>query len=217
MKLRYLLLGSLLSLTTGMAQADIYEYTGSDGVIHLTNLPSHKAPYHLVMRTPKMAAQIARQHFDPVARAELQPVVLAAAKRFGLSAALLNAVIRVESGFNAGAVSSKGAMGLMQLMPATASRFGVQNAFNPEENVRGGAAYLADLLHRFSGDLRLALAAYNAGSQAVIQAGYHIPPFQETQDYVPKVMAYYQRFQGNGDQTNLDTSWQKPVIQISSP
>jgi soluble lytic murein transglycosylase-like protein len=201
MKPWHLLLGLALCLTGGVAQADIYAYTGSNGVIHLTNLPSHGKPYRLVMRTPKMAARVARQHFDSVARAELQPVVRAAAKRSGLSTALLDAVIRVESGFNAGAVSSKGAMGLMQLMPATASRFGVRNAFNPEQNVRAGAAYLADLLHRFGGDLRLALAAYNAGSQAVIQAGYHIPLFQETQNYVPMVMACYRRFladQGGG-------------------
>ncbi|MEY2341757.1 lytic transglycosylase domain-containing protein [Acidithiobacillus sp. IBUN Pt1247-S3] len=217
MILRRTLAGVLFSLLASAAHADIYAYTGSDGVIHLTNLPEHKGQYHLVMRTPKMATHIARQHFDLVARSELQPIVKTAAKQYGLSTALLNAVIRVESGFNAGAVSNKGAMGLMQLMPATASRFGVQNPFNPQENISGGAAYLAELLHRFSGDLRLALAAYNAGSQAVIQAGYHIPPFQETQAYVPKVMAYYQRFQSSGDQTDADESWVKPVIQISSP
>ncbi|WP_308389626.1 transglycosylase SLT domain-containing protein [Acidithiobacillus sp. AMEEHan] len=205
------------TLLCSSAHADIYAYTGSDGVIHLTNLPQHKEQYRLVMRTPKMATHIARQHVNPIARSELQPLVTAAAKQYGLSAALLNAVIRVESGFNPGAVSSKGAMGLMQLMPATASRFGVQNPFDAAENIRGGAAYLADLMRKFGGDLRLVLAAYNAGSQAVIQAGYHIPPFQETQNYVPEVMEYYQKFADGTPPQEASTRWIKPVIQISSP
>ncbi|EGQ62613.1 lytic transglycosylase catalytic subunit [Acidithiobacillus sp. GGI-221] len=113
-------------------------------------------------------------------------------------AALIAAVITQESGFNANAVSSMGAEGLMQLMPATAARFGVSNPFNPAQAIRGGTAYLAHLLHEFNGSKRLAIAGYNAGGQAVINAGYHIPPYQETEHYVPAVLGYYQKI-SDGD------------------
>lgn len=109
-------------------------------------------------------------------------------------AALIAAVITQESGFNANAISPKGAEGLMQLMPATAARFGVSNPFNPAQAVRGGTAYLAHLLHEFNGSKRLAIAGYNAGGQAVINAGYHIPPYQETEHYVPAVLSFYRKF-----------------------
>lgn len=113
-------------------------------------------------------------------------------------AALIAAIITQESGFNPNAISSKGAEGLMQLMPATAARFGVSNPFDPAQAIRGGTAYLAHLLHEFSGSKRLAIAGYNAGGQAVINAGYHIPPYQETEHYVPAVLGYYQKIsEGN--------------------
>jgi hypothetical protein len=108
-------------------------------------------------------------------------------------AALIVAVITQESGFNAHAVSSKGAKGLMQLMPATAARFGVSNPFDPKQAIRGGTAYLAHLLHEFKGSKRLAVAGYNAGGQAVVNAGYHIPSYQETEHYVPAVLGYYKK------------------------
>ena len=110
-----------------------------------------------------------------------------------MSASLLHAVIAVESGYDAKAVSRKGAQGLMQLMPQTAQRFGVHNAFDPLQNVRGGALYLKWLLDYFNGDVKLALAGYNAGEQEVVKAGYRIPPFKETRDYVPKVLARLSR------------------------
>ena len=106
-------------------------------------------------------------------------------------AALIAAVITQESGFNVNAVSSMGAEGLMQLMPATAARYGVNNPFNPAQAIRGGTAYLAHLLHEFNGSKRLAVAGYNAGGRAVINAGYHIPPYQQTEHYVPTVLGYY--------------------------
>ncbi|WP_414040355.1 transglycosylase SLT domain-containing protein [Acidithiobacillus sp. M4-SHS-6] len=198
----------MLCLCANAAQANIYAYTGSDGVIHLTNVPAGNRQYHLVMRTPKMPVAVARADFNPVAKQQYQSLIRSAASRYGVSPALVNAVISAESGYNAGAVSPKGAMGLMQLIPATATRFGVANAFNPAENIHGGTAYLAYLLQKFSGDLKLAIAAYNAGSNAVIQAGYHIPPFAETQAYVPRVLAYYQRY--------LDGSTPGQVTTLSS-
>ena len=106
-------------------------------------------------------------------------------------------------------------MGLMQLMPGTADRFGVGNAFSAQENIDGGTAYLAHLLRTFGGDLRLAIAAYNAGSQAVVQSGYHIPPYAETQNYVPRVLGFYQRYlaEGEGAAGQARTG----LIQVSSP
>jgi soluble lytic murein transglycosylase-like protein len=104
---------------------------------------------------------------------------------------LLRAVIVVESGFNSRAVSKRGAVGLMQLMPATATRFGVSNPYDPRQNVHGGARYLKFLIDRFGQDIRLALAAYNAGEEAVDRNGGRIPPFTETMAYVPRVLKIY--------------------------
>jgi soluble lytic murein transglycosylase-like protein len=114
-----------------------------------------------------------------------------AAARHGLDPCLILSVMRAESGFNRSAVSVKGASGLMQLMPETASRFGVNNIFDVRENVMGGARYLRWLLDRFRGDVRLALAGYNAGEGAVELYGLRIPPFLETQNYVRTIYARY--------------------------
>lgn len=123
-------------------------------------------------------------------RAQYRGLIEANAARFGLSAALLHAVIRTESAYKANALSHAGACGLMQLMPGTAERFRVGNIWDPSENIRGGSEYLRFLLDLFDGDLRLALAGYNAGENAVKKYGYEIPPYRETQDYVRKVLRH---------------------------
>lgn len=128
-------------------------------------------------------------------RNALEPLVQRIAKMHGIHAALLKAVIEVESGFNARACSPKGAIGLMQMMPQTAARYGQFDLYSPEQNVDVGARYLRDLLVMFNGDVRLAVAAYNAGENAVIRNGRRVPPYRETMQYVPMVMERYKRFQ----------------------
>lgn len=112
----------------------------------------------------------------------------------GLEGALLHAVISVESRYDPNAVSRRGASGLMQLMPATAKRFGVIDAFDPEQNLRGGARYLRYLLNMFDRDVTLALAAYHAGEGAVLRHGRRIPPMSETEKYVPLVLAFFRKY-----------------------
>ncbi|HXA47122.1 MAG TPA: lytic transglycosylase domain-containing protein, partial [Burkholderiaceae bacterium] len=128
-------------------------------------------------------------------RAQLDPLVQRIANSHGVHAALLKAVIEVESGFNARALSPKGAIGLMQVMPTTAARYGRYDLYSPEENLDVGAQYLHDLLVMFHGDVRLAVAAYNAGENAVKRNGGNIPPYPETMRYVPMVLDRYSLFQ----------------------
>ena len=123
--------------------------------------------------------------------ADLDAIFEAAGRRYNIPPNLLKAVARVESNFRPDVTSRVGAMGIMQLMPATARYLGVTDPFDPEQNIMGGAKYLREQLDRFDGDVRLALAAYNAGWPAVVRHG-GIPPFQETQNYVPKVLSYFE-------------------------
>lgn len=120
----------------------------------------------------------------------LSEIFLKASETYGVDVELLKAVAKQESGFDANATSSSGAMGIMQLMPATAESLGVTDAYNPYQNIMGGAKLLSNLLNKYNGDMSLALAAYNAGSGNVDKYG-GIPPFEETQNYVPKVLGYY--------------------------
>jgi soluble lytic murein transglycosylase len=122
----------------------------------------------------------------PASSPRFDDIVLAHAQRHALRPELVRAVIQVESGYNPTATSPKGAMGLMQLMPATARELGVRNPYDPEDNIRGGTAYLRQLLDRYDGNEQLALAAYNAGSGAVDRYG-SVPPYRETRDYVRRV------------------------------
>jgi soluble lytic murein transglycosylase-like protein len=198
-----------LALLAGPAAADIYRYVDGNGVVHFTDRPGH-AGYKLFLRTPP--AQTVRGTSVPVAapavnaaparraggtRAsasarEYSPLVDEASRRWGVNPALIHAVIRAESNYDPEALSHAGAMGLMQLMPGTARRFGVADPWDPEQNVHGGTRYLRELLDRFR-SLKLALAAYNAGEGAVEQHGNQIPPYEETQTYVDRVMGIFFR------------------------
>jgi soluble lytic murein transglycosylase-like protein len=124
-----------------------------------------------------------------VARARFDDLIEQHAADVGVSPDLVRAVIQAESGFNPWAISRKGALGLMQLMPATARELGVTNPFHPDENIRGGVTYLAQLLKRYDQNVQLALAAYNAGPGAVERYGNAVPPYRETRDYVKKITA----------------------------
>lgn len=128
----------------------------------------------------------------------LDELVSLSAKRNGVDHRLILAVMQQESSFNPRATSYKGARGLMQLMPATASRFGVTDIYDPAQNIEGGARYLRFLLDTFNGDIELALAGYNAGEHAVSRYGNRIPPYRETQDYVRKISAHYDRLTNGG-------------------
>lgn len=181
------------------AGGDIYGYTDDAGVTVLSNVPDGGA-YRLMLADPeqyrmrgKSNYRLPRSAADLPENAPFATEVAAAANAFDLDPALLNAVIAVESNHNPGARSPKGAMGLMQLMPDTSRRFGVADPWHPEQNIRGGARYLADLLVMFDNDLSLALAAYNAGEQAVMRYGRRIPPYPETRTYVTRVLAIYHR------------------------
>jgi soluble lytic murein transglycosylase-like protein len=179
----------LAACTLPAAHAQIYAGQDANGGVVLSNFRSALAA-ELVVAAP------AEPSLLPALTApddRFGPLIRKVAQETSLSPQLLHAVIAVESGFDTRAVSHKGAMGLMQLMPQTAQRFGVRDPFDPLQNVAAGAAYLKSLLERFEGDVELALAAYNAGEAAVIKAGYRIPPYAETRAYVPRVLAHLPR------------------------
>jgi soluble lytic murein transglycosylase-like protein len=193
-----LLILATVCAAPGFARADVYSFTDANGVSHFSNVPADSR-YQLLIATPTDAVAVApkEKSIDWLARsAQYDGVITGAAKAATIQAALVRAVIVVESGFNPRAVSKKGAVGLMQLQPATAKRYGVKNIYDPEQNVRAGAHYLSDLLTRFDSNLELALAAYNAGEDAVERYGRHVPPYRETLAYVPSVMKVYQRLMG---------------------
>jgi len=196
---------SLLSLSFPAA-ADIYKYLDPNGRIYLTD--QSMGPGYKLLRVFKgmggTRSQPAAPRFSlPTAARIIEnkkryaPIIEAAAERERLRPELLHAVVLAESAYDPRALSSAGAAGLMQLMPETAKRFGVNDRWDPVANVNAGARYLRVLLDLFEHDLKLALAAYNAGESAVKKYGNRIPPYPETQHYVQKVMAYYRQTTSN--------------------
>jgi soluble lytic murein transglycosylase-like protein len=186
---------ALAGLATGAGAASLYGFEDTEGVAHFGDAPSDRR-YRLILRDSQPAARLAPAAPRPgPSPAHLTPLMAEAARHARIDPALIEAVVRVESGFDSGARSPKGAQGLMQLMPATARRYGVDDPYDPAQNLLGGARYLRDLLDRFA-TLPLALAAYNAGEGAVERHGNAIPPYAETLAYVPRVLAHYQRLRG---------------------
>jgi soluble lytic murein transglycosylase-like protein len=189
------------AMAAAPACAQIFAGTTSTGSVLLSNFQTSETPDVVIAApsAPAPVAAVASTSILPAATPEslrvekLKPMIQKVAQETSMSPQLLHAVVAVESAYDAKAVSRKGAQGLMQLMPQTAQRFGVRNALDPLENLRGGALYLKWLLQYFDGDLKLALAGYNAGESEVVRAGYRIPPIKETRDYVPKVLARLNR------------------------
>ncbi len=177
-------------LNVSPAYADVYKYTGADGKTYYTDRPSHQR-YKLIIRSrPKGYANA----FKSLAKNKKKytPIIRSAAYKNGLDPKLVHAVIHAESAYDTNAISRSGAVGLMQLMPATGKAYGAFNRKDPQQNVAAGTRYLKYLLGLFKQNLSLSLAAYNAGENTVKKYHNKIPPFPETQKYVKRVLRLYQ-------------------------
>jgi soluble lytic murein transglycosylase-like protein len=216
---RALAAAAALACVAPLAHADLYMLVEDDGTVRMSRTPDDPR-YQLYLREPtdyklkdpaevrgvrnpgdlRLRAAWGRE--DPQAAVFANPLlagkpyqeqVVEAAKEHRLDPALVHAVISAESNYNPNAVSDKGAVGLMQVMPDTGRRYGVhaKELKHPVQNIRAGTRYLADLIEMFDGDLKLALAGYNAGENAVVRYGRRVPPYAETQAYVPRVLRFY--------------------------
>ena len=186
-----------VSFPVASARADIYQFTDENGVLHFTNVNGGGKNHRRIRSEPEQqrSRSIARAASpSPITSANIPSdyidIINAACNRHGVDPSLVHAVVKVESDFNPNAISRKGAMGLMQLMPETALTMNVRNSLNPTENIDGGVKYLRYLIDRYEGNLSLALAAYNSGETAVKKWGT-IPPFKETQQYVQRILRIY--------------------------
>ena len=179
------------------AYPDIYKYTDKYGRVTLTDTPKNSKYVRLVKTwkgwIPLKTNTSSYKNLDKN-RKKYSGTIDFMANRYRLPRSLIHAVITAESGYDAEAVSRAGAVGLMQIMPVIAKRYGIKNRRNPYENINGGTKYLRDLLVMFDNDLRLALAAYNAGEGAVKKYNNKIPPYEETQNYVKKVITFYNKY-----------------------
>lgn len=185
-------------MTLRCADADIYRYVDEDDIVHFTDAPTDKR-FKVFLRDLKKDKQLRTKlkYAASVNPAEFEQLIRTCSDKYGVSSSLIKAVIHAESGYNPNAVSSKGAGGLMQLMPATAKSLKVADRFNPKDNVEGGVKYLRFLLDTFNGDVSLAVAAYNAGLSRVAKYG-GIPPYNETRTYVNRVLSYMKSYQESG-------------------
>lgn len=190
----FFLLFTFILLSGTAHAADLYTFTDEEGATYYTNVPGDnrmKAPVPVVKKEA-----FSQPPFAPSLIAEpYESIITSASKRFDVDPNLVRAVIRAESNFNPRAVSPKGALGLMQLMPLKAKEMAVTNPFNPEENIHAGVRYLGELLSLLKGNLSLALAAYNAGPNRV-KIQNKIPAIEETQNYVQRVIKYYKDLKG---------------------
>jgi hypothetical protein len=170
-------------LSAGRAEAQVYLRRNADGVLEATDSPESS---EFRLRFSAKGVLIHSRGFRSRARPEFDPYIEDAAAKFGVNSDFVRAIISVESAYDEFAVSSKGAQGIMQLMPGTARRFGVSNPFDPAQAIMGGTEYLSYLLGLFRGNLDLAAAGYNAGENAVLRYG-GVPPYKETRNYVARV------------------------------
>jgi len=211
MRITILIISSVLLTLSNVVVADIYVYRHKDGTVLITEFPQTANPNYTLLEVkrvdkstdimPKINVHNAnsvrpstRDSRSPrVSNSPYDSTIKAIASRYGVDDKLIKAIVRVESAFKPGAESPKGAQGLMQLMPGTAARYGVEDSFDPIQNLLGGVKYLKDLLSMFNNNLTLALAAYNAGENAV-QKYNGIPPYKETRQYVQKVIHYHRLY-----------------------
>ena len=182
----------LIILFSTQVSADVYKRVGADGHIYYTDTPIKGLKYKRIIRTKPKGYGKAYKSLAKNKK-KYSPLIAKAASKYQLDAKLLHAVIQTESAYNEKAISSAGAVGLMQLMPATAKRYGVSNRKNATQNIDGGTHYIKDLFKMFDSNLKLVLASYNAGEGAVKKYHNSIPPYPETRDYVRKVLKLYQK------------------------
>jgi soluble lytic murein transglycosylase-like protein len=182
--------GLAASTLVGTGHADIYKQVGADGVISFTSRPAQGSKLYAAERK---AAVFMPSDDSPERFSRYDEYIRQAATLYQIPEELVRAVIRVESDYDPRAVSPANARGLMQLIPETAERMLVSDAFDPRQNIFGGVRYLRVLANLFNGDIQLTIAAYNAGEGAVMRYG-GVPPFQETQDYVVKVLSNYRSY-----------------------
>ena len=169
--------------------ADIYMYIDENGVMHFTNTPTASDRDYKVYIREKRFNSATFHSTD-----EYDELITTASERYGVDYRLVKAIIKAESDFDPRAVSKKGAMGLMQIMPENFQHLDIQNPFDPEENIMGGTRYFRYLYDRFEGKLALSLAAYNAGPTTVDNYNKTIPPYRETEQYVQRVLRYYRNY-----------------------
>ena len=181
--IKTVLLVVMLTVSSINVQADIYKYVDDKGVVHLTNMPT-SSKYSIVLKEKDVHEKERR----------FEETIKKLCSKYDVEIPLIKAVVRAESDFNPLAVSKKGAVGLMQLMPGKAEELKVSDPFDPYENLDGGIRHIRDLLDRFDGDINLVLAAYNAGENLVMRQK-KIPPFKETRDYIKKVLQYKNTYQ----------------------
>jgi len=172
----------LFSVFVQPADADIYKYVDEMGVTHLTNMPTSNK-YRVLIRTNKA----------PYRETRYDHIINELCKKYGVESSFIKAIVKTESDFDPYAVSRKGARGLMQLMPAKASDLSVRNVFDPRQNLDGGIRHVSYLLKKYDGNVRLTLAAYNAGEGAV-EKNRGVPPYRETRDYISKVLRSRKRY-----------------------
>jgi len=173
-------------LTASAVQADIYMFIDSQGVLNFTNTPTSSQYTLYIKERPRPAATTKK--YDRI--------IQEASNKHGLSFSLLKAMIKVESDFDSRAISKKGALGLMQIMPQNLGAFNIRDPYDPKDNIMGGSRYFKSLVERYNGKLPLALAAYNAGP-TIVDKYRRVPPIKETEDYVKKVMKYFYLYQNS--------------------
>lgn len=198
-----------LLVSVAPALADIYKYEDRSGKLYFTDRPMKGSRYRLLSHIKtNQKKRSSGSRIDTASternRQRYAPLIQEVARKVRLNPALLHAVIRAESAYDPRALSRTGARGLMQLMPETAKRYGVYDSWDPKSNITGGATYLRDLLVMFDNDLRLALAAYNAGENAVKRYGNQVPPYPETQTYVSRVLQLYSENETSGRFASID-------------